>query len=47
MGCIALVQCVLVLRYGLAGVVWYPDTTPLQPNYNVTQTRIEPEQYNP
>ena len=25
MGCIALVQCVLVLRCGLAGVVWYPD----------------------
>ena len=24
MGCIALVRCVLVLRYGLAGVVWYP-----------------------
>ena len=27
MGCIALVRCVLVLRCGLAGVVWYPDTT--------------------
>jgi len=25
MGCIALVRCVLVLRYGLAVVVWYPD----------------------
>ena len=37
-GCIALVRCVLVLRCGLAGVVWYPDTTP---------THIEPEQYNP
>jgi len=24
MGCIALVLCVLVLRCGLAGVVWYP-----------------------
>jgi len=24
MGCIALVRCVLVLRYGPAGVVWYP-----------------------
>ena len=23
MGCIALVRCVLVLRCGLAGVVWY------------------------
>jgi len=25
-GCIALVRCVLVLRCGLAGVVWYPGT---------------------
>ena len=25
MGCMALVRCVLVLRCGLAGVVWYPD----------------------
>jgi len=25
MGSIALVRCVLVLRRGLAGVVWYPD----------------------
>jgi len=25
MGCIALVRCVLVLRCGLARVVWYPD----------------------
>ena len=24
MGCIALVRCVLVLRCGLAGVVWHP-----------------------
>jgi len=24
MGCIDLVRCVLVLRCGLAGVVWYP-----------------------
>jgi len=24
-GFIALVRCVLVLRCGLAGVVWYPD----------------------
>ena len=46
---IALVRCVLVLRCGLAVVVWYPyagfslhtDTTPPQPNH------IEPEQYNP
>jgi len=55
MGCIALVQCVLVLRYGLAEVVWYPDagfslhpdTTPPQPNHNVTPTHFVPEQYNP
>jgi len=25
----------------------HPDTTPPQPNHNVTATRIEPEQYNP
>jgi len=25
MGCIALVRCLLVLRCGLAVVVWYPD----------------------
>jgi len=25
----------------------HPDTTPPQPNHNVTTTRIEPEQYNP
>ena len=25
MGCIALVRFVLVLRCGVAGVVWYPD----------------------
>jgi len=55
MGCIDLVRCVLVLRCGLAGVVWYPyagfslhtDTTPAQPYHNVTPTHIEPEQYNP
>ena len=55
MGCIVLVRCVLVLRCGLAVVVWYPyadfilhtDTTPPQPNRNVTPTHIEPEQYNP
>jgi len=43
---------VLVLRCGSAGVVWYPDagfslhkdTTPPQPNHNVTPNRIEPEQ---
>jgi len=53
MGFIAPVRCVLVLRCGLAVVVWYPgfnlhtDTTPPQPNHNVTPTHIEPEQYNP
>ena len=54
MCCIALVRCVLVLRCGLAGVVWYPyagfslhkDTTPPQPNHTLTPTHIEPEQYN-
>jgi len=55
MGCIALVRCVLVLRCGLAVVVWYPyagfslhtDTTPPQPNFNVGQTHFEKYQYNP
>jgi len=28
MGCIALVGCVLVLRSGLAGVVWYNSQAP-------------------
>jgi hypothetical protein len=54
MCCIALVRCMLVLRCGSAGVVWYPyagfslrkDTTPPQPNHTVTPTHIEPEQYN-
>ena len=44
MGCIALVLCVLVLRCGLAGVVWYPYAGF---SHNVTPTHIEPEQYNP
>jgi len=52
MGCIALVRCMLVLRCGLAVVVWYlyagfslhTDTTS---PHNVTPTHIEPEQYNP
>jgi len=35
MSSIALVRCVLVLRCGLARVVWYSDA------------HIEPEQYNP
>jgi len=54
-GYIDLVRCVLVLRCGLAVVVWYPyadfslhtDTTPPQPNHNVTPTHIEPDQRNP
>jgi len=45
MGCIALVRCVLVLRFGLGVVVWYPYAP--QPNQKVTPTHIEPEQYNP
>jgi len=31
MGCITLVRCVLVLRCGSAGVVWYPDAGRLKP----------------
>jgi len=37
--------------FGWGGVVFcfslHPDTTPPQPNHNVTPTHIEPEQYNP
>ena len=49
-------MCVgVMLWFGWGGVVWYPyagfnlhpDTTPPQPNHNVTPTHIEPEQYNP
>jgi len=53
-GCIALVRCVLVLRCGSAGAVWYPDagwSSALAwiriPHHTVTPTHIEPEQYNP
>ena len=28
-------------------IILHPDTTPPQPNHNVTPTHIEPEQYNP
>jgi len=39
------------LWFGWGGVVsvcrLHTDTTPLQPNHNVTPTHIEPEQYNP
>jgi len=48
-------MCVGVTLWFGGGVVWYPyagfslhmDTTPPQPNHNVTPTHIEPEQYNP
>jgi len=43
MGCIVLVQCVLVLRCGLAGMVWNPYAG----LSTVTPKHIEPEQYNP
>jgi len=50
MGCIVLVRCVLVLRCGLVGMEHcfslHTDTTPPQPNHNVTPTHIEPEQDN-
>ena len=35
------------LWYPDAGFSLHPDTTPPQPNHNVTPTHIEPEQYNP
>jgi len=49
-------MCVSVtLWFGCGGVVsvcrlrhcLHTDTTPPQPNHNVTPTHIEPEQYNP
>ena len=51
-------MCVVVtLWFGWGGVVsvcrlrqclsLHTDTTPPQPNHNVTTTHIEPEQYNP
>jgi len=46
-------MCVgVTLWFGWGGVVsvcWlqHTDTTPPQPNHNVTPTHIEPEQYNP
>jgi len=46
-------MCVGVkLWFGWGGVVsvcfsLHTDTTPPQPNHNVTPTHIEPEQYNP
>jgi len=47
MCCIALVRCVLVLRwYPYAGFILHNDTTQPQPNHTVTTRHIEPEQYN-
>jgi len=49
MACIALIRCVLVLRCGLAGVVWCGirmQTEALVPQ-PATPAHIEPEQYNP
>ena len=46
-------MCVgVTLWFGWDGVVTgcglkHPDTTPPQPNHNITQTHIELEQYNP
>ena len=44
-------MCVgVTLWFGWGGVVCFSlhmDTTPPQPNHNVTPTHIEPEQYNP
>jgi len=33
--------------YFVVWLWWHTDTTPPQPNHNVTPTHIEPEQYNP
>ena len=41
-------MCVgVTLWFGWGGVVVHTDTTPPQPNHNVTPKHIEPEQYNP
>ena len=39
--------CYVVVWLGLCDCNLYPDTTPSQPNHNVTPTHIVPEQYNP
>ena len=45
--------CHGVVRLGWCGILMqaealvHPDTTPSQPNHNVTPTLIEPEQHNP
>ena len=36
-----------MLIHPYAGWSLHMDTTPPQPNHNVTPTHIEPEQYNP
>jgi len=38
-------MCVGVILW--FGFSLHTDTTPPQPNHNVTRTHIEPEQYNP
>jgi len=38
MGCIALVRCVLVLRCGLAGVVWLPHIKMMRGPINISYT---------
>ena len=43
MGCIALVQCVLVLRCDLAVVVWYPYALVPQPAYGYHTTTAKPQ----
>jgi len=50
MGFIALFRCVLVLRCGLAGVVWCGiciQAEALVPQPAYTYPHIETEQYNP
>jgi len=44
--------CYVVVWLGWCGIrmqaeALHPDTTPTQPNHNVTPTHIEPEQYYP
>ena len=43
MGCVALVRCVLVLRCGLAVVVWYPYALVPQPSYGYHTTTAKPQ----
>jgi len=46
MGCVAWVRCVLVLRCGLAGVVWcgmQAEALVLQPAYGYHTTPAEPQ----